>query len=235
MAPKTAVAIRHVHFEDLGAFEAILEGAGYGVRYHDGGVESFQAVDPIGTDLVIILGGPVGVYETEAYPFLIEEGEFVKARLSAKRPTLGICLGAQLIAAAMGANVAPSGIKEIGFSALTLTEAGRRSPLRHLDGVPVLHWHGDMFDIPAGAAYLAATEVCRHQAFTHGANIMGLQFHPEIALDSGIERWLIGHAVELAAAKGDPRALRRDYEQCGPLLQEAARKMFAEWLDGLKA
>jgi GMP synthase (glutamine-hydrolysing) len=230
---RTMIAIRHIHFEDLGTFGSVLTDAGYGVQYCDAGVHDLGTLDPMKPDLVVVLGGPVGVYETDAYPFLAEERAFLKVRLAAKRPTFGICLGAQQVAAALGANVAPSGIKEIGFSAISLTEAGHDTPLRHLAGVPVLHWHGDSFAIPEGAKRLAETGLCRNQAFALGTNVLGVQFHPEADARGGLERWLIGHAVELAAAGIDPRILREDAARVGPSLREAARSTLAEWLDRL--
>ena len=234
MKEKTAVAIRHVHFEDLGTFEAVLTAAGFAIRYVDAGLDDLGAFDPIGTDLLILLGGPISVYEVEIYPFLAEEFTLVRPRIAAVRPTFGICLGAQVMAASMGADVAASGAKEIGFSPVTLTEGGKQSPLCHLDGVSVLHWHGDMFDIPAGATPLASTELCPHQAFAFGPNIMGVQFHPEAAAESSFERWLIGHTVELAAAGIDPRGLRLDAERFGPALRKAGCEMFASWLNRLE-
>ncbi len=231
---KTAAAIRHVHFEDLGTFEAVLADAGYEVQYLDIGVHDLSALDPVATDLVVVLGAPVGVYETDAYPFLEQERSLLSKRLSADRPTFGICLGAQQIAASLGTLVAPTGVKEIGFSPLTLTEAGKNSPLRHLAGVPVLHWHGDASAVPDGAAHLAATAICVNQAFSAGPNIMGVQFHPEADACGGLERWLIGHAAELAAAQIDPRTLREEAAQFGPTLRDAGRAMFGEWLGGLQ-
>ena len=202
---KTATALRHVHFEDLGSFEAPLLRAGYRLQYIDAGVDDLRALDPGAADILFVLGAPVGVYEEDIYPFLADERALLQARLAKGRPTFGICLGAQLIAAALGARVYPSGSKEIGFAPVMLTPAGCKSPLRPLDGVKVLHWHGDTFDLPEGATHLAATEQCPHQAFALGANVLGVQFHIE-ADPAKIERWLIGHACELAGAKIDPRA-----------------------------
>lgn len=230
--PKTAIVIRHVHFEDIGSFETVLAEAGYRPDYRDIGCADLRQIDPVETDLLIVLGGPIGVYEADIYPFLNDEIALLRRRLAAARPTFGICLGAQLMAAALGAAVKPTGLKEIGFSPLRLTTAGRNSVLRHLADVPVLHWHGDMFDIPGGAALLAQTDLCPHQAFAIGRNILGVQFHPE-AEASGFERWLIGHAAELAQAKIDVAGLRRDAERLGGGLREAGRTMFAEWLRGL--
>ena len=230
---KTAVAIRHVHFEDLGIFDAVLSDAGYAVRYHDLDADPFATLDPLEPDLLIVLGGPVGVYETEAYPYLAEECAILATRLAAARPTLGICLGAQQIAKALGADVGPMGHKEIGFGPLRLNDAGRVGPLRHLEGIPVLHWHGDAFQIPDTAENLASTPLCATQGFSLGHHVLALQFHPEVDVTAGIERWLTGHAAELAGAGIDPRVLRAHAAQVGPELREAGQKMLAEWLQGV--
>lgn len=231
---RTALAIRHVYFEDLGTFAPVLKSAGYRVLYADLGTENFGEIDSLGPDLLVVLGGPVGVYDDETYPYLAQERQLLSSRLAAGRPTLGICLGAQQIAAALGAEVGPMGHKEIGFSALTLTEAGKSGPLRHLEGVPVLHWHGDAFEIPAGASNLASTPLCATQAFALGDNLLALQFHLEIDAPASIERWLTGHALELSVAGFDPRHLRTEAIRCGHELAAASRRMLSEWLEGLK-
>jgi GMP synthase (glutamine-hydrolysing) len=230
---RTAIALRHVHFEDLGTFDPVLSRAGYKTRYSDAGIDDVSGLDPLEPDLVIVLGGPIGVYETSTYPLLAREIELLRTRLAANRPTFGVCLGAQLMAHALGAAVAPSGTKEIGFSPLSLTPKGEASPLHHLRDISVLHWHGDAFTIPGGTDHLAATAVCTAQAFSKGPNIMGVQFHPEVDAAHGFERWLIGHAAELSAAKIDPRALRTDAERFHAPLRAAGLAMFTEWLDAL--
>ena len=233
MPMKTVAVIRHVHFEDLGSFEEPLTRAGYELRYYDVGRRSLP--DPIAPDLVIVLGAPVGVYEEDKYPFLRDEIALLTARLSAGQPTFGICLGAQLIARALGARVYPSGVKEIGWGPVDLTDAAASAPLRHLARTPVLHWHGDTFDLPQGAVHLASTAMCRNQAFSSGSNILCVQFHPEFEPTAGIEPWLVGHAAELAAAGIDPRDLRDGANAAGPSLPAKARKMFEEWLEGLRS
>ncbi|MDI7863512.1 glutamine amidotransferase [Rhizobiaceae bacterium n13] len=232
---KTALILRHVHFEDLGSFAEPLQVAGYSVRYSNVGDPGFCSGDPLAPDLLVVLGGPVGVYDDKAYPFLAAERAFIAARLAARLPTLGICLGAQLIAAALGARVFPTGIKEIGFSRLTLTDAGRSGPLRHLDGVAVLHWHGDTYSLPCGAANLASSALVEQQGFAIGENVLGLQFHPEAETDQRFERWLVGHAAELAAAKIEPQALRNEARQHGEALKDAARMMLRDWLAAVGA
>lgn len=231
---KTVYAIRHVHFETLGTFEHQLETAGFVIDYIDVGEGGLSNFDPLEPDLLVILGGPIGVYEDEAYPFLKGELALIAARLASGLPMLGICLGAQLIAAALGARVAPTGVKEIGFAPVQLTEFGKTGPLRHLENVPVLHWHGDGFDLPDGADLLATSDVA-NQAFSYGPNILGMQFHPEADTSHLLETWLIGHAAELAGAGIDPRLIRAEAQQHGPALRMAAHALLGEWLSRLSS
>jgi GMP synthase (glutamine-hydrolysing) len=131
---KTAVAIRHVHFEDLGLIQPVLEKAGYNVHVYDAGVDELWTLDAIRTDLVVVLGGPIGAYDDDRYPFLADELRLLEQRLASNKPTLGICLGAQLMARVMGADVYAGNGKEIGWSALELTPDGRWKPR------PALAW-----------------------------------------------------------------------------------------------
>lgn len=229
--PATVTVVQHLAFEDLGSFEAVLRERGHAIEVVQAGVDDVGAAIRQ-AEWLVVLGGPIGVYEAERFPFLVDELEALRERLAARRVTLGICLGAQLMAAALGARVYPGGRKEIGWSALQLSEAGRRSPLRHLEGVPVLHWHGDTFDLPDGSELLASTEVYERQAFRLGPTVLGLQCHPEADPDR-FERWLIGHCGELAAAGLDVPTLRSQTQVLGPGLARAARAVLGEWLDDL--
>ena len=227
---KSCVAVRHVTFEDLGLLGPLLAARDYAIRYHDAGVESFETATLLAPDLVVVLGGPIGVYEADAYPFIAGEIATVAARLAAGKPTLGICLGAQMMAAALGARVAPGPVKEIGFAPLTLTEAGKASVLAALVASPVLHWHGDNCDLPAGCARLASTAHCPVQAFARTPSQLALQFHLETE-PARLETWLVGHTVELGKAGIDPRELRRQIAALGPASAQLGRKVLADWLD----
>jgi GMP synthase (glutamine-hydrolysing) len=120
-------------------------------------------------------------------------------------------------------------VKEIDLAPVTLTEAGRDSPLGAMNpGQPVLHWHGDTFDLPEGATRLASTEVYRNQAFAWGSHVLALQFHLEVGAD--IEPWLTGHARELQSAGLDPEMLRHGAALHGASLQQAAARVLTAWL-----
>ena len=132
---RTCLVLRHVAFEGLGVLAELLPSYGFATRVCEVGVEPLPEAEIAACDLLIVLGGPIGVYETEAYPFLVAEKAAIAARLALKKPTLGICLGAQLMAAALGAKVAPGPAKEIGYALVTLTEAGLASPLAALGDI----------------------------------------------------------------------------------------------------
>lgn len=231
---REVLAIRHVYFEDLGSFERVLGDRGRPVRYVDVGFARVGALNPVSASLMVILGGPINACDDARYPTLAPIAALIEKRIAAGLPTLGICLGAQLIARVLGARVYAAGHQEIGWTPLTLTDAGRASPLRHIDGAAtsMLHWHCDTFDLPQGATHLASTPLCENQAFSWGSHVLGLQCHPEVRADR-FEPWLIGHAAEIASAGIDVNALRAGTAQHGPCLEAQASRMFGEWLDAV--
>lgn len=234
---RTCLALQHLSFEDLGTLGDVLQERGFDIRYRQAGVDDLGSgaarEEWAAADLVVVLGGPIGVYESDRYPFIHDELDRVRERLASGRPLVGICLGAQMMAAASGRRVYPGPAKEIGFAPLRLSPAGQASPLAALAacGHQVLHWHGDTFDLPPGAELLASTDVVAHQVFSLGPRVLGLQCHLE-AQPREFERWLIGHTAELTAAGADVHVLRADNARHGPALAEAARQVWRQWLDG---
>lgn len=228
--PDTVYAIQHLAFEDLGAWEDVFYQLGLRVRYFEAGIDDLRkAYEHPG--LTVILGGPIGVYETENFPFLQAEIDLLKVRLDKNLPTLGICLGAQLIAHALGAKVYAGQSKEMGWSKLSLA-AIENNPLRNLENIEVLHWHGDTFDLPEQAELLASTELYANQAFRIGSNILALQFHPEVANDS-LEKWLIGHSCELRQSNINIQKLRRENLNFAPTLETVSAQILSHYLDQL--
>ena len=233
---KRAVALRHLAFEDLGLLADLLTERRYDVSYREAGVEELADLRLERDDLLIVLGGPIGAYEDDRYPFLADEVRLIERSVRCDVPVLGICLGAQLLARALGARVYRGSAKEIGFAPVTLTAEGRAGCLGLLgrEPSPVLHWHGDTFDLPAGAQHLAETDITPNQAFGLGARVLGLQFHLEADL-SRFERWLIGHTGELAAGQINVGQLRADGRRHACALARIGRSVLASWLDGIRA
>ena len=131
-------------------------------------------------DWLIVMGGPMSVYEDDIYPWLADEKRLIKEAIAKDKVVLGICLGSQFIAAALCAAVYPGRNKEIGWHSLQLTELGKTSMLAGVEGESVFHWHGDTFDVPQGATLLASSEATPHQAFVYHEKVLALQFHLEV-------------------------------------------------------
>ena len=229
---QSAVAICHVAFEDAGTLEPVFKERGIALRYLQAGVDDLLPVKD--ADLVLVLGGPIGIYEFERYPFLKDELAIVEAVVKQETPVVGICLGAQALATVLGARVYPGTETELGWDQLILTEEGKASPLGVLEGLHVLNWHGDTFDLPAGATRLASTPITPNQAFSYGPKVLSLQFHVELP-EREIERWLIGHTLELANNKVDLAEMRERTVRYAPPTNVASHKLFNDWLDGLSA
>lgn len=234
---KNAIVIRHLAFEDLGSLTNVLKQQDYKVTYVEAGLDSLAEIDPLAPDLLVILGGPIGAYDEQDYPFIVDEMRLLERRLASDLPTLGICLGAQLMARTLGAKVYPGKEKEIGWSSLELSDAGMHSALAYLavEHTSVLHWHGDTFDLPINSTLLASSAKYQNQAFSWGKSGLALQFHPEVTAP-GLERWFIGHACEIAGTPGVSVAkLRRDTADYAATLEVQATKFWQAWLASVVA
>lgn len=201
------VVLQHVAHEGPGTIGRTLDAAGIAwttVRLDLGG--SLPSAGDCGG--LVVMGGPMGVHDADAHPWLGPERELIRDAVDGALPVLGVCLGAQQLAAALGSEVVSGPDAEIGIGDVELTAAGRRDPVfgpeyHGLSGttIPCVHWHQDTFALPDGAVHLAATRRFPHQAFRMGTHAYGLQFHVEI--DAALaDRWrpLLPDGVDLPEA-----------------------------------
>ena len=211
--------VRHVPFEHLGRIAPALASRGILIDYAEEGREEAAGL--------IFMGGPMSA--NDDLPFIREELALIERAARAGTPLLGICLGAQLIAKALGAKVYRNPVKEIGWYPVFWNEAaGSDALLAGLSGPEtVFHWHGETFDLPAGATWLARSEACRHQAYRVGSNVYGFQFHlevtPEMIADWTAQDLNCGDVRELEAPP-DPYA---NAER----LRELSGLVFGRWAD----
>jgi len=222
------VALRHVAFEDLGLWEDEIRAHGYEVQYVDAGIDDLAPV--LDADLVVVLGGPQGVPDAALFPTIEEETALIRERLDADLPILGVCLGAQLVAHALGWPVRP-GTLELGWGVIEVADPGMSTPLRHLAGVPILQWHGDEIVAPAEVELLASTPVIPCQAFAVGA-AFAIQFHPEVDPET-FERWLIGNFVELSGLGIDINEFREQTRAASDAASMAGISFIRDYLRSL--
>jgi GMP synthase-like glutamine amidotransferase len=178
--------LQHVPFEGLGSIEPWLISDGYEVtstRFF----ESAELPDIDEMDMLVVMGGPMSVNDEDEFPWLVLEKQFIREAVQSKKPVLGVCLGAQLIASAMGAMVYKNSVKEIGWFPIQGISSIDGSIFSFPPSVEVFHWHGETFDLPSGATHLARSEVCENQAFQLGKSVIGLQFHLETTPESARE------------------------------------------------
>ena len=233
------LVLRHVEQEHIGTMAKVLDAAG--MKYHYVDVfrgepvpeKIFGSFGSFGFCGLIIMGGPMGVYEADRYPFLREEQRLIRQAAELSFPVLGICLGSQLVAGAIGARVYPGHKKEIGWYPVEVTapadELAAGLPSRFM----AFHWHGDTFDLPAGATRLFRSDLYENQGFRWGKNILALQFHLEISPEM-VEEWLEdgGCQQELAALPEiDPETIRQHTALwCGEL-EDLGRRVFGRFLE----
>jgi GMP synthase (glutamine-hydrolysing) len=226
MIVQTALVIRHAPFEDVGYLGNTITEAGAMLRYKEIG-EPITPAEVEAASALILMGGPMSA--NDAAPWVANECGAIDAALKAGRPILGICLGAQLVASALGARVYRNPVKEIGWFPIHWTPDAAHDRLFHDCREPetVFHWHGETFDLPRGARWLAWSENCRHQAFAYDATTYALQFHIEVTPEM-IENWCVQDANA-----GDVRELdgKLDAHAHAGRQRQLARMVFSRWLE----
>jgi GMP synthase-like glutamine amidotransferase len=178
--------LQHVPFEGFGSIETWLQKAGYEItstKFHESAVLPF----PDEIDFLVVMGGPMSVNDEDEFPWLVSEKQFVRKVIASGKPVLGICLGAQLIANAMGGKVFPNAVKEIGWFPVRSVSSNHNFTFAFPESVEVFHWHGETFSLPPGAIRIAESEGCQNQAFQIGKSVIGLQFHLETTPESARE------------------------------------------------
>lgn len=175
---------QHVPFEGLGCIENWIKKGNHHLMYTKFYENAFLP-DLNTIDFLIVMGGPMGVYDEAEFPWLKTEKEFIKKVIEAGKIVLGVCLGAQLIASAMGAKVYPNKQKEIGWFPVNFNPSFQTYTSININTeFNVFHWHGDTFDLPNGANLHSSSSVCQNQLFTLGEKVMGIQYHLEATSDS---------------------------------------------------
>lgn len=233
MRQKRALIIRHVPYEGIAGFRSPIEAAGYHIDRIDVEDLAFASLDLCEPDLLIMMGGPMGVYEQDRHPWIGCQLRRLARRLEADLPTLGVCFGAQMIAQALGGKVYPGMRKEVGFHSVSVHGEVADNPLRFIAGQPVLHWHGDTFALPDNVELLASSHVYRHQAFRRGHSILALQFHAEMGLDPRFDAWIEQWPDAVVEAGASEASLRAAHREHGAAAVAAGRAMIAHWLDAL--
>jgi GMP synthase (glutamine-hydrolysing) len=228
------LVFQHVATETAGTLDPFLRGSGFRIRYVNFERTPDADPDPRRYDGLVVLGGSMNVDQADAFPHLKTEIQVLKEALAREMPILGICLGAQLLAAALGAEVHPAPVREIGWYPLQSSPSAGNDPLlRHVThGQHVFQWHSYTFAAPPDAVHLASTETCANQAFRHGTNAYGLQFHPEVDRDT-ITRWLSvpAYREEIEAEPGPDHArqVHADTHRYIGSATEVATRIFGEF------
>ncbi len=228
----TVLILRHMPHEPGGTLDAALTRAEVAYRYFDLHCQTPDRLPLDEATGLVVLGGPMNVDQVEQYPFLARDIEWIDEAMSRGLPLLGICLGSQLLAKALGARVYPNSCKEIGWHPIELLPAAADDRLLAQSGPRmVFQWHGDTFDLPSGAVHLARGTKCENQAFRYGRNAYGLQFHIEMTAGM-IDQWLSepGNCRELAALDDvDPAEIRARTPEELPRMQAMAAEVFGRF------
>jgi GMP synthase (glutamine-hydrolysing) len=232
LARMHVLSIRHVEREGSAAIGDALRARAIEER-----VVRIDCGDPVPDGLgdargLLVMGGPMGVYEADRFPHLRDEIRLIERAVADGVPVLGVCLGSQLIAAALGASVAPGKQLEVGWREVRLRDTAQTDPL--WEGSPAslvpLHWHGDVFELPAGAVSLASSELTEHQAFRYGSRTWGLLFHLEMRA-SEVEAMAVTFEADLGRAKVHRRDVVGPAETRVADLAPIGTRVFGRWAD----
>lgn len=227
---KPVLVLQHVAHETIGTLANHFRAAGLAwqcielYRHPVASLEELPLEEAAG---LVVMGGPMNVNEVDRFPFLKREPRWIAQAREMELPLLGICLGAQLLARALGAEVYANPCKEIGWYDLEILPAASADPLLEGSGplATVFQWHGDTFDLPHGAVHLAQSRLCRHQAFRHGPAAWGLQFHVEVTPEM-VQSWLSqpdGKAEMAGIAYVDPAEISRRTPEAYPRMEAFGR------------
>lgn len=233
--PKILV-FQHVPYEPLGTLDPLLKEAGFRIRYINFGRDASQRPSLEKYAALIILGGPMNSDQIDTYPNLITEVAIIREAIERDMSVLGICLGAQLLAKALGGQVSRNAVREIGWYDVELTDFGSNDAVLSSFGrkQQVFQWHEDGIELPQEAVHLARSSASEVQAFRYGEHVYGFQFHLEVDA-SLIGRWLTipDHRQVLAAEQGhiDPDAILRQVPDNIDALQALSRETFSRWID----
>ena len=236
MARPKVLVFQHVPYEPLGTLDPLLKDAGFRIRYVNFGrePESRPALDKY--EALIILGGPMNSDQIDTYPNLVTEVDIIREAVDRDMSVLGICLGAQLLAKALGGTVSRNVVREIGWHDVEMTEAGLEDPVLSTFAPlqEVFQWHEDGISLPPEVTVLASSAASPVQAFRHGEHAYGFQFHLEVSRPL-IERWLTvpAHRDTLKEEVGhvDPESIRRRSEASIGPLEELSKATFGRWID----
>ena len=233
---KKLLVLQHVPHELLGTLNPLLKRSGFRIRYVNFARHPDAQPSLDGYNGLVVLGGPMSVNDADRLPHLTTEMRLIEEALRRNIPVLGICLGAQLIAKTLGADVYPNKEKEIGWYDVSPTDEAESDPL--LLGFQktetIFQWHGETFDIPKSTRHLAFSSLCANQAFRYGNNVYGFQFHLEVD-EPMIHRWLrvAENREEIAALRGtiDPERIHRDTPEHMARLHQLSTRVFGEFIN----
>ncbi len=228
----TVLVFQHAAPETLGVIADALDDRGLKTKYVHSFLEEPTPASMDEFDALIIMGGPMGVYDQGRMPFLKAEMKLIEQALKAKKPILGICLGSQMLASVLGSNIVRRKEREIGWHRVRLSEQGIFDPL--LKSIEpefmAFHWHRDIFDLPQGAVSLVSSDMTEHQAFRSGDNAYGFLCHMEIT-ENMIREMIRSFSNELDEERMDPATLMEQGLQYHPPLERIGKELFGRWAE----